>query len=150
MTGIHIDDFYADAAHTLVSLYSVFPRPITLFAEDICGPDEPDEYGVHSHRFLACFAAMVWLADEGYIRYEDTIRQEAIDQAVLSGRCFAALLTPRGTTELDSESQSLPASVQAHQTTIIHHLETALKSKSSNDVQAAFLPLLQKMAADNG
>ena len=91
MAGIHIDEFYADAAYTIVSLFRVFPRPVTLFAEDICGPDEPDEYGLHSHRYMACFATFQWLGAEGYIRFEDTIRQDAVDQAVLSGQCFAAL-----------------------------------------------------------
>ena len=147
MAGIHIDEFYADAAHALVSLYNVFPRPVTLFAEDICGADEPDEYGVHSHRFLACFATMVWLAEEGYIRYEDTIRQEAIDQAVLSGRCYSALLTPRdNTTGGDKVNTTLPPSIQADQATIIYQLENALKSKSSREIQMAFLPLLNIMA----
>jgi hypothetical protein len=147
MTGIHIDEFYADAAHTLVSLYSVFPRPVTLFAEDICGPDEPDEYGVHSHRFLACFATMVWLEAEGYIRIADTIRQEAIDQAVLSGRCFAALLTTCDTAiDGDDSTKTLPPSIQAQHATIIHHLEAALKRKSSSDIQASFMPLLNIMA----
>ena len=147
MAGIHIDDFYADAAHALVSLYNVFPRPVTLFAEDICGADEPDEYGVHSHRFLACFATMVWLAEEGYIRFEDTIRQEAIDQAVLSGRCYSALLTPRDNpANGDTVSNALPPSIQADQATIIYQLENALKSKSSGEIQTAFLPLLNIMA----
>ena len=142
MSGIHIDDFYADAAHTLVSLFSVFPRPVTIFAEDICGPDEPDEFGVHSNRYQACFATLLWLGEEGYIRYKDTIRHDAIDQAVLSGRCFAALLKP-ATNEQDP---SLPPSVQAEHSTLIYQLEAALKSKSSIAVQDAFAPLLERMA----
>ena len=87
MAGIHINDFYRDASRILVSLFGVFPRPVTLFAEDICGADEPDEYGLHSQRFQACFATLLWLGEEGYLRYTDTIRSEAIDQAVLTGRC---------------------------------------------------------------
>ena len=145
MAGIHIDEFYADAAHAIVSLYGVFPRPVTLFAEDICGPDEPDEYGVHSHRHLACFATLLWLAEEGYLRYNDTIRQEAIDQVVLSGRCFTALLTPAADITVDPDSD-LPPSVQAEQATLIYQLEQALKSKSSLKIQTAFAPLLQRMA----
>lgn len=146
MSGIHIDEFYGDATRAITSLYSVFPRPVTLFAEDICGPDDPDEYGVHSNRFLACFATMLWLGEEGYIRYHDTIRQEAIDQAVLSGRCFAALLSRAPNLASVHKQENLPASVQAHQATIIHQLEQALKSKSSTTIQSAFVPLLEQMA----
>lgn len=145
MSGIHIDEFYADAAKIIVSLYGVFPRPVTLFAEDICGPDEPDEYGVHSHRHMACFATLLWLAEEGYIRYKDTIRQEAIDQVVLSGRCFTALLTP-APGSVESDVPDLPPSIKAEHATVIYQLEQALKSKSSVAVQAAFTPLLHRMA----
>jgi len=153
MSGIHIDEFFADAAHILVSLHNVFPRPVTLFAEDICGPDEPDEYGVHSHRYQACFATMVWLAQEGYIRYQDTIRQDAIDQAVLSGKCFTALISP-STVPSNASSHSaahaldeaLPPSVRAEHSTLIYHLEQALRSRSSTAVQSVFVALLARMA----
>ena len=145
MTGIHIDEFYADAAQIIVSLYDVFPRPVTLFAEDICGPDEPDEYGVHSQRYTACFATMLWLGEEGYIRYKDTIRADAVDQAVLSGRCFSALLS--ASTAAYGAGEGLPPSVQAHQASIVYQLQQALKSRSSTAVQAAFAPLLQRMAS---
>ena len=150
MSGIHIDEFYADAAKAIVSLYSVFPRPITLFAEDICGPDQPDEYGVHSNRFIACFSTMLWLGEEGYLRYKDTIRQEAIDQVVISGRCFAALLSRAPDLDDETNSDQLPPSVQAHQATTIYQLEQALKSRSSVAIQAAFWPLLGKMVRENG
>jgi hypothetical protein len=147
MSGIHIDDFYADATHILVSLHSVFPRPVTIFAEDICGTDEPDEYGVHSHRYQACFAAMVWLADEGFIRYTDTIRQDAVDQAVLTGKCFAALISPIDDTSehhADNE-QALPPSIKAQHATLIFRLQQALKSRSSTAIETTFTSLLQTM-----
>ncbi len=143
MAGIHIDDFYADAAHALVNLFGVFPRPVTIFAEDICGPDEPDEFGVHSNRYQACFATLLWLGEEGYIRYKDTIRQDAVDQAVLSGRCFAALLRP----VVAVDAPDLPPSVQVEHSTVIYQLEAALKSRSSTAVQAAFAPLLERMSS---
>ena len=145
MAGIHIDEFYADAAQIIVSLYGVFPRPVTIFVEDIGGPDEPDEYGVHSHRHLACFATLLWLAEEGYIRYKETIRQEAIDQVVLSGRCFTALLTPAPEIA-EEEDSDLPPSIKAEHATVIYRLSQALKSRASVEVQAAFTPLLQRMA----
>jgi hypothetical protein len=144
MAGIHIDEFYADAAQIIVSLFGVFPRPVTIFVEDICGPDEPDEYGVHSHRHLACFATLLWLAEEGYIRYKETIRSEAIDQAVLSGRCFTTLLTP-APGAAQAEKTDLPPSIKAEHATVIYRLTQALKSRSSVDIQAAFTPLLHRM-----
>jgi hypothetical protein len=145
MAGIHIDEFYADAAHTIVGLYSVFPRPVTLFAEDICGPDEPDEYGVHSHRYMACFATFQWLGEEGYIRFADTIRQDAVDQAVLSGRCFAAQLSQSPNAELNDDS-TLPPSIQIERASVIYQLEEAVKSKSSTQIRTAFMPLLERMS----
>lgn len=94
MADLHIDDFYKDASRILVQLYNAFPRKTTVYVEDISGPDSPDEYGIHSPRHQACFSAMLWLADEGYVRYEDTIRQEALDQAVLTHKAFILLNTP--------------------------------------------------------
>jgi len=151
MTGIHIDEFYADAARILVSLYGVFPRRVNLFVEDFCGSDEPDEYGIHSTRYQACFATMVWLGEEGYIRYQDTIRQDALDQAVLSGRCFSALISPSSQTRSDQASQSptsetLPPSVQAEHASIVHQLEQALQQRASVAIREAFIRLLFKMS----
>ena len=91
MADIHIEDFYKDAARILSQLFNAFPRRSTLYVEDISGPDSPDEYGVHSARHQACFACMLWLAEEGYLRYTDTIRQEAVDQAVLTQKAFLLL-----------------------------------------------------------
>ena len=84
MYDIHIEDFYRDCARALLQLYQSFPRKSAVFVEDIAGPDTPDEYGIHSDRFQACFGAMIWLESEGYLVYESLIRQEAIDQACLT------------------------------------------------------------------
>lgn len=86
MFDIHIEEFYKDCSVALQMLYQSFPRKTTLFVEDISGPDKPDEYGVHSHRHQSTFGALLWLADEGYIKYETTIRQEAVDQVVLTAK----------------------------------------------------------------
>ncbi len=145
MSDLNIDEFYRDVAQTLASLYRMFPRPVTVFVEDIAGPDEPDEYGVHSHRYQACFAAFLWLGEEGYIRYNDTIRSDAIDQAVLTGRCFAALLSPVGPPSELADQAALPPSVAAQQRTLIYALNEALKAKSSLEIEAAVQPLLKRM-----
>jgi len=84
MYDIHIEEFYRDCAVSLLTLYMSFPRKNGVFVEDIAGPDAPDEYGVHSARFQACFGAMLWLESEGYLNYESLIRQEALDQACLT------------------------------------------------------------------
>ncbi|WP_020210331.1 hypothetical protein [Gilvimarinus chinensis] len=91
MGDIHISDFHKDTAKALNVLYGCFPRKLTLFVEDIAGPDSPDEFGLHSPRHMACLSALIWLADEGYIRYEDTIRQEAVDQVTLTHKGFTLL-----------------------------------------------------------
>lgn len=91
MADIHITDFYRDAAKALNIIYGSFPRLITVFVEDICGPDSPDEFGLHSPRHQACLATLLWLAAEGYIRYQGTIRQEAIDQVTLTHKGFTLL-----------------------------------------------------------
>jgi len=44
---------------------------------------------------MACFGAMLWLCDEGLLRYESVISQDAIDQAVLTGIGFNRLSTMR-------------------------------------------------------
>ncbi|MCR6651734.1 MAG: hypothetical protein NVV73_09715 [Cellvibrionaceae bacterium] len=91
MSDLHIDDFYRDAAKILATLYGQFPRKITLYAEDISGPDTPDEFGLHSPRHQSCFHTMMWLGSSDYLVYEQAVRQEALDQVVLSHRGFLVL-----------------------------------------------------------
>lgn len=143
MASLQIDEFYRDAATILVSLFDVFPRPVAIYAEDIAGPDQPDEYGVHSKRYQACFAAMLWLGEEGYIRYEDVIRQDAVDQAVLTARCFSALIAPQNPVV----DNTLPESVRIEQSSAVFQLREALASGSSDRVAHAFAPLLARMTA---
>ncbi|WP_029653855.1 hypothetical protein [Marinobacter daepoensis] len=142
MADIHVEEFYKDAAIALVQLYMTFPRRTNLFVEDIAGPDEPDEFGLHSTRHMACFGALLWLAEEGLIRYVDTIRQEALDQAVLTRQAFVRLNAPAPQVlvrELSTAPRepSLPASVQKDLSTYIHLLRSALKSGSSSRISLA-------------
>lgn len=88
---LHIDDFCKDAAKILIMLYRRFPTKTTLYVEDISGPDTPDEFGLHSPRYEACFSAMVWLQETDYIQYSHTMRQEGVEQAVLTHRSFSLL-----------------------------------------------------------
>lgn len=88
MHDLHIGDFYRDAAKILISLYKRFPVKNALYIEDISGQDTPDEFGLHSPRHMACFSTAIWLAEEGYFRYRDTIQQEALDDVVLTQEAF--------------------------------------------------------------
>lgn len=152
MADIHIEEFYRDSAIALVQLYSVFPRRINLFVEDIAGPDEPDEFGLHSPRHMACFGALLWLAEEGLLRYVDTIRQEALDQAVLTRKAFIRLSTPAPaevTRELSlpepgvpGPDEALPPSLRQDRSTWIHVLRQSIRgghsATLSRAMQAAF------------
>lgn len=94
MADIHIADFYKDSAKIFCQIYASFPRKVSLFVEDICGPDTLDEYGLHSSRHQSCLAAMLWLAEADYLYYTDVIRQEAIDQVTLTHSGFMLLSSP--------------------------------------------------------
>ncbi len=144
MSDINIDDFFKDAAVALVQLYGMFPRRHAVFVEDICGPDDTDEFGMHSDRYLACFGTLLWLGEEGYVRYEQSIRQDAIDQAVLTARCFTVLATPapRHTPDPDSD---LPESIRVEQSTTINRLRAALKARSSPQLRAEMVDLMTQM-----
>lgn len=88
---LHIDDFCKDAAKIMILLYRRFPTKTTLYVEDISGPDQPDEFGLHSPRFEACFSAMIWLQETDYITFSHTMRQEGVEQATLTHRSFSLL-----------------------------------------------------------
>jgi hypothetical protein len=139
MADIHIEEFYKDTAVALTQLYGAFPRRINLFVEDIAGPDEPDEFGLHSKRHMACFGALLWLEEEGLIRYVDTIRQEALDQAVLTRTAFARLSAP-APSELLSQpparppEENLPGSVRQDLSTHIHLIRSALRRGTSAQI----------------
>ncbi|TGN41419.1 hypothetical protein [Marinobacter confluentis] len=134
MADIHIEEFYKDTAVTLVQLYGAFPRRVNLFVEDIAGPDDPDDFGLHSKRHMACFGALLWLAEEGFLRYVDTIRQEALDQAVLTRKAFIRLSAPADPAiepPPPEPDPNLPPAVRSDLSTHIHLIRDALKSGSS-------------------
>jgi hypothetical protein len=133
MADLHIDDFYKDVALILLRLYGAFPRKHLLFVDEICGFEEPDEFGLPSARSQGCFSAMVWLGEQGYLRYEAPIRQEALDQAVLTEKGFL-LLSSRSELpqfiEADADA-TVPPSVMADSATNVAQLRRALGSDSS-------------------
>jgi hypothetical protein len=130
VSDIHIDDFYRDAGKILVLLYNQFPRRVTLYVEDISGPDTPDEFGLHSPRHQACFHTMMWLGSSDYLLYEQLVRQEALDQVVLSHRGFlvlnAAMPSPANEQDL-----ALPESLLKEEALVIHRIRQELKEGTS-------------------
>ena len=150
MSDIHIDDFYKDAGKILVQLYRTFPRHTLLFIEDISGVDTQDEYGLHSERHQSCFGAALWLADSGYLVFSVAVRQEALDQAILSHKAFT-LLSARATftpalpdslTAEQDDNEVLPPSILEIQSSNIHKLRSALKSGASDKVRQVVQHLL--------
>ena len=138
MTDLHIDDFYKDVAAILLRLYALFPRKQILFVDDILRSkggkgEEPDEFGLPSPRNLSCFSAMVWLGEENFLRYDSPIRQEALDQAVLTEKGFLLLSSRSEMKSMldDNVSDQLPPSVMAASQTNIAQLRRALESRSS-------------------
>ncbi len=93
MLDVHIDDFFKDCAVILLHGFKYFPTKQILYVEDICGPDDADEFGLHSPRHLAALGAIIWLKEEGYIRFSEIDRQESVDEFVLAGKAFTRLLT---------------------------------------------------------
>ncbi len=108
LSNLHIDDFCKDTAKIMLVLYKRFPVKTTLYVEDISGPDNPDEFGLHSPRFAACFSAMVWLREADYISYGGTIRQEAVEEAVLSHRGFSLISSYDSEDTVDRISVMVP------------------------------------------
>ncbi|AYC33216.1 hypothetical protein D3880_13035 [Pseudomonas cavernae] len=129
---LQIDDFYKDCAAGLLQLYQAFPRKTALYVEDLIGREEPDEFGLPSKRHQSCLGALLWLADEGYLRYESTIHYDALDQSVLSEKGFLRLSRAIPHTLRDAEA--LPPSVRRVQATLAHQLREALASRHSERI----------------
>ena len=145
MADINIENFYRHIAKILSILYATFPTKSPVYVDDVAGIDEPDEYGLHSPHYTAGSFAMIWLADEDYIRYADTIRQDGIDQASLTHKAFLKLTRiaepiytpPSYGDEGDAKvvsiapAKSLSPSMQEEQKLVINQLRAALRSGDS-------------------
>ena len=129
---LHIDDFYKDAAAGMLLLYQSFPRKIGLYVEDLIGREEPDEFGLPTPRHQSCLGTLLWLAEEGYIRFDSTIGYDALDQATLSEKGFLRL--SRGLPHAIAEGEPVPPSVRRVQATLAYQLREALSSRQSERV----------------
>ncbi len=128
MPDIHIDDFYRDTAKTLVALYNHFPRPLSLYVEDIAGPDTPDEFGLHSKRHESCLSAFIWLSNAGYLNYTSLIMREALEAATLTHDGFVLL-----NSELDGD-QLNPKAPHGSEGLLINLLRRELESGTSGSL----------------
>ena len=129
---LQIDDFYKDAAGGLLMLYQAFPRKVSLYVEDLIGREEPDEFGLPSKRHQSCLGALLWLAEEGYLRYDSTIHFQALDQAVLTEKGFVR--RSRAVPGQIADDLSLPPSVLRIQASLAHQLREALKRANSERI----------------
>lgn len=134
MADLNILDFYKDTALILMSLQRVFPRKMDLFVEDLIGPDQVDEFGLHTKRHEACFGAMLWLSEEGYLKYGATIRQEGVDQAYLTSRGLIKLTTIVNAPLTESKLEDVPSFEAQERLTMIEHMRRAVNSQSSEQV----------------
>jgi hypothetical protein len=132
---LNLDDFCKDVARALVILSAVFPRPRDLFVEDVYQEEETDEFGMHSDRYVACFQALIWMREEGFVRYSNTLRIDAIEQAVLTGRALALLIQP---TSLEGVS----AAVAIEENTLLHRIRQALQDGSSTAIRLLVMDLI--------
>ena len=144
MADINIENFYKHIAKVLNILYASFPTKTAVYVDDVAGIDEPDEYGLHSPHYTAGFFALLWLADEGYIRYVDVIRQDGVDQAALTHKEFLKLTSiaetiytpPVFSTEDNKIVSIVPVeshspSILEEQKLVINQLRAALRSGDS-------------------
>ena len=133
MSDIHIDDFYRDTAKTLVMLYNHFPRPLSLYVEDIAGPDTPDEFGLHSTRFEACLSALIWLSTAGYLNYKTLIMREALEEATLTQQAFILLNSAYNNSDLNPPGLN-PAAPHDSDDLFINLLRQQLRNGSSTSL----------------
>ena len=136
MNDLHIDDFYKDVAKIFLQLFKSFPQKSILYVEDICGPDDPDEFGLHSPRFQSCFSTVIWLAEANYLSYSSNIHQEAFEETVLSHQGFTFLTSRNFSTELapSNDQTALPSMSEFEHQTRIATIRHTLKNESSNSL----------------
>ena len=139
MADIHIDEFYHDCTRALVTLYNAFPRLITLYVDDLIADSGCDEYGIPTRRHKACFDALLWLGEEGYLRYHDRVRQNALDQVTLTEKCFLRLNLPSA--RLKSRNP-MPAALACTRKTLVWQFRDALAEGSSDKINRAFTDFL--------
>lgn len=148
MSDIHIEEFFHDIGLILSRLYASFPRRTTMYVEDISGDDITDEFGMHSERHLSCFSAMVWLKDQGYIDFYSTIKQDAIDQVVLTQKSFL-ILSNQASISIgdDPELDNISPYFAQKSITNVSVLRRALKSQSAIKISKIVFHIMEQSRA---
>lgn len=148
---LHIEDFCKDTAKILLALYKRFPQKSTLYVEDISGPDTPDEFGLHSPRHSACFNTLLWLAENDYLHFSDVVRQEALENVVLSHRAFTFLSSWQNAAPVRSErppaeqgSNNTEGAPSPIRQTRIEELRSTLLNMSSTQLRHLVLAYMQQ------
>ncbi|MED5432113.1 MAG: hypothetical protein VX920_07235, partial [Pseudomonadota bacterium] len=85
----------------------------------------------------------LWLAEEGYLRYQATIFEEGLEQAVLTNKAFV-LLTALSELRFDSTDPQLPATVQHERATLAEQFLRAIRSQDSVRTTAVVRYLLSR------
>jgi len=158
MADINIENFYRHIGRVLSILYQAFPTKTPVYVDEVAGIDEPDEYGLHSPTYTSGFYALIWLNDEGYIRFVDTIRQDGVDQACLTHKAFIKLTQAVDPIYVDAQveeenkvvninksanpSEKPPPSIIEERKLVINQLRSALRSGSSIAVNKVVLHFL--------
>ena len=132
---LHIDEFYTDTASALLRLYQSFPRKCTLYMDDFVGVLPHDEVGLPHPRQLHCLSSLLWLANEGYLRYEDTIGYNAVDQAALPQKSFVRLSSTKHPFN-DGLDLTLPKSVLRAQGSLVQQLRRHLANQETEELIA--------------
>jgi hypothetical protein len=86
---------------------------------------------------------MLWLAEEGLLRYEATIFQEGIEQAVLTNKAFV-LLTALSELRFDNTDPTLPATVKHEKATLAEQFLQAIRAQDSVRTTAVVRYLLSR------
>lgn len=131
MADIHIDEFFHDCVKALVLLYKQFPRKTSLYIDDLITAEPTDEFGIPTRRHQACFDALLWLSEEGYIRFFDRVRHDGLDQVVLTEKSFLRLSLPESPIE---DRQELPAIVSRKRSTLAWAMKQSIKSGSTEAI----------------
>jgi hypothetical protein len=92
LTRLNIDEFCADVARVWLYLVDQFPKQITLYVDDIVGPDHEDEFGLKTDRYLRALSAIAWLESEGFLRFSQQVKQESFDECVLTAKGLNTLI----------------------------------------------------------
>src|SRR5690606_17221856 len=114
------------------TLYQAFPAKTTLYMDDLIGYMVPDEFGLPSDRQQRCLSTSIWLAAEGYLRYQSTIRFEALDHVELCEKAFLRLSNMAK--PLPATLTEAPPSVRRPQGSLANQLREALQAQDSEQV----------------